>query len=139
MSAPAVEPILPIVTPENAPYWRSAREHALKLPYCLACEQSFYPPQHRCPACLSDRVDWRPVSGRAQVYSWIVMHQVYDPSFKDRAPYIVAVVKLDEGPQLVTNLVNCPRESVRLGMSVRAVYADVAGDVALVYFEPEGP
>lgn len=138
MTAPATEPILPVVTPENERYWHSARAHALELPYCLGCEQSFYPPQHRCPRCLSDRIDWQPVGGRARVYSWIVMHQVYDPSFRDRAPYLVAVVKLDEGPQLVTNLVRCPPDAVRLGLAVRAVYEDVTDDIALVYFTPEG-
>ena len=129
---------LPIVTDENARYWKSARAHALELPYCMACERPFYPPQHRCPSCLGDRIEWRQVSGRARVFSWIVMHQVYDPAFKDRAPYIVASVELEEGPRLITNLVNCPRDGVRIDLPVRAVYEDIDDDLALVYFEPEG-
>lgn len=132
----AIERILPVVTEENAPYWRSAREHALRLPYCTACERAFYPVQHRCPRCLGDRLEWRPVSGRAQVYSWIVVHQVYDQSFADRTPYVVAVVELEEGPRLVTNIVNCLPQDVRRGLPVRAVYEDIDDEVALVHFEP---
>lgn len=139
MSVPAQasDRIEPIVTPENERYWRSARAHALELPYCLACEQAFYPPQHRCPRCLSDRIDWRRVSGRGRVYSWIVMHQVYDPSFKESAPYAVAIVELEEGPRLVTNLVGVANDAIRLAMPVRAVYDDLTEAIALVQFAPE--
>lgn len=132
----AIERILPVVTEENAPYWRSAREHTLRLPYCMACERAFYPVQHRCPRCLGDLLEWRPVSGLAQVYSWIVVHQVYDQSFADRAPYVVAVVELEEGPRLVTNIVNCLPQDVHRGLPVRAVYEDIDDEVALVHFEP---
>lgn len=138
MTAPALEPILPNITEENAPYWESARAHALKLPYCMACERAFYPPQSRCPRCLGDRVEWRPVSGRARVHSWVVVHQVYDPSFKERVPYVVAAVELEEGPRLITNVVNCAPGQVSGGMRVRATYHDLTHEVALVYFEPEG-
>jgi uncharacterized OB-fold protein len=137
MTTTATERPLPIVTEENARYWRSARAHRLELPFCMACERAFYPPQHRCPTCLSDRVEWRPVSGRGRVFTWIVMHQVYDPWFKDKVPYVVAAVELEEGPRLITNLVNCPHDRIRLNMPVRVVYEDVNDELALVYFEPE--
>jgi len=135
--APGSERIEPIVTPENERYWRSARAHALELPFCLLCERAYYPPQQRCPFCLSDRTDWRRASGAGRVYSWIVMHQVYDPSFKDRAPYAVAIVELDEGPRLVANLVGVANDAIRLNMPVRAVYDDLTDEIALVQFTPE--
>ncbi len=134
----AFERILPNVTEENAPYWRSARSHALQLPFCMSCERAFYPVQRRCPRCLGDRLEWRPVSGRARVYSWVVDHQVYDQSFAGRIPYIVAVVELEEGPRLVTNIVNCSPGDVRRDVAVRFVYEDVDDEIALVYFEPDG-
>jgi uncharacterized OB-fold protein len=139
MSAPVEEHerILPIVTPENERYWRAARAHALELPFCLGCERAFYPPQRRCPHCLSDRTDWRAISGRGRIYSWIVMHQVYDPSFKDRAPYAVAIIELEEGPRLVTNLVGLANDAIRLDLPVRAVYDDLTDAIALVQFTPE--
>lgn len=133
----ALEPILPNITDENAPYWRSARAHALKMPFCMACERAFYPVQVRCPRCLGDRVEWRQVSGRARIYSWIIVHQVYDAAFAPRVPYITAVVELEEGPRLVTNIVNCEPGAVRRDMAVRVVYQDLNEEAGLVYFEPE--
>ncbi len=133
----AVEPILPNVTDENAPYWRSARAHALELPFCMACEQAFYPVQARCPRCLSSGWEWRQVSGRASIYSWIVVHQVYDPSLASRVPYITAVVELEEGPRLVTNIMNCEPADVRRDMAVQVAYEDLNDEIALVYFQPE--
>lgn len=138
MTQTDVEPILPVVTEDNGPYWASAREHALKLPFCVSCEAAFYPPQSRCPRCLRDAVEWRTVSGRGTIYSWVTVHQVYDRSFADRVPYVVATVELKEGPKLITNIVNCEPDVVRANMSVRIVYNDVTDDVALVQFEPDG-
>ena len=80
------EPILPVISDDNKPYWKSAREHALTVPFCGACNAAFYPAQSRCPRCLRDGVEWRRVSGRGTVYSWVVVHQVYDPSFAGRIP-----------------------------------------------------
>jgi uncharacterized OB-fold protein len=133
-TAAQTERILPIVTEENAEYWRSARAHALKLPFCMACEQFFYPAHYRCPACLGDKVEYRPVSGKGTVQTWNVMHQVYDPSFKDRAPYVVAVIRLEEGPQLVTNLLDTPKDEIRIDLPVRLVYEDLTDEIGLPQF-----
>ena len=133
-----IEPILPGINEDNRPYRASAREHALTIPFCVACNAAFYPPQSKCPRCLRDDVEWRTVSGRGKVYSWVVVHQVYDHSFADRVPYVVATVELQEGPRLITNIVNCETDMVRANMSVRIVYKDVTDEVALVQFEPDG-
>lgn len=129
--------ILPNITEENAPYWRSAREHSLKLPYCADCSRFFYPVQSRCPRCLGSELDWRKVSGRGRVYSWINVHQVYHPSFESLVPYITAVVELEEGPRLVTNIVNCESGRIKVGLKVRVVYKDLNDECALVQFEPD--
>lgn len=138
MTPTDVDPILPVLTDDNLPYWTSAREHALKLPFCVSCDAAFYPPQSRCPRCLKEAVEWRLVSGRATVYSWVIVHQVYDQSFAGRIPYVVAAVELEEGPRLITNIVNCDPALVRADMPVRIVYSDVTDDVTLVQFEPAG-
>jgi len=132
------EPILPNITEDNEPYWASVKARDLKLPFCMRCEAAFYPPQSRCPRCLGDRLEWRHASGRGRLYSWVVVHQVYDKSFADRVPYVVAAVQLEEGPRLITNVVNCPTEGITADMPVRAVYRDLTDEVALVEFEPDG-
>jgi uncharacterized OB-fold protein len=129
---------LPAITDENREYWASAKAHALALPRCRSCKRFRYPPTTFCPYCLGDQSDWTPVSGRATVYSFIIMHQVYDQRFKDDVPYNVTAVELEEGPRLYTNLVQVANEEIRVGMPVTVVYEDVTDAITLVKFCPAG-
>lgn len=127
---------LPVKTEENTRYWESARRHALELQRCGGCGRFRYPPATFCPRCLSHEAEWLPVSGRAAVYSFIVVHQRYDPSFADELPYNVAVVELDEGPRLVTNIIGCRNDEIHIGMPLRLVYEDVTEEFTLPKFRP---
>ncbi|HEY7295561.1 MAG TPA: OB-fold domain-containing protein [Dehalococcoidia bacterium] len=129
---------LPVATEETRPYWESAKAHRLALPRCTACGRFRFPPTTFCPHCLSDAGEWTPVSGRGSVYSFVIMHQVYDQAFKDDVPYNVAAVQLDEGPRLYTNLVEIANEAIRVGMPVSVVYEDVSAEITLVKFRPAG-
>jgi uncharacterized OB-fold protein len=131
----AYEKPLPIKTADNARYWESAKAHALELPRCGQCGTFRYPPGSCCPRCLSDEVDWQPVSGRGTIYSFIVVHQRYDPSFAGDLPYNVAVVQLEEGPRLVTNIVGIPNDALTIGMTVQVTYDDVTEELTLPKFE----
>ena len=132
----AYEKPLPVKTAENAPYWESAKEHALKLPRCGGCAAFRYPPTEFCPRCLSDETEWRAISGRGTIYSFIVVHQRYDPSFADDLPYNVAVVELGEGPRLVTNVVGIDNKDLRVGMPVTITYEDITEEFTLPKFRP---
>ncbi len=127
---------LPVRTDENAPYWDSARRHALEMQRCGNCGRFRYPVALFCPRCLSPEYEWQPVSGKAVVYSFIVVHQRYDPSFAEDLPYNVAVVELDEGPRLVTNLVNVKNDDIRVGMPVTVTYEDITDEFTLPKFQP---
>lgn len=127
---------LPIKTAENTRYWASAQQHALELQRCGQCSRFRYPPGPYCPNCLSDDASWQPISGRATVYSFIIVHQRYDPSFTDDLPYNVAVVQLEEGPRLVTNLVGIPNGDITIGMPVQVTYDDVTEEFTLPKFRP---
>jgi uncharacterized OB-fold protein len=127
---------LPIRTPDNARYWDSAKEHALKLQRCGQCGKFRYPPGPFCPSCLSDDFQWQPVSGRGTIYSFIIVHQRYDPSFAEDLPYNVAVVQLEEGPRLVTNIAGIANEAISVGMPVRVTYEDVTEEFTLPKFTP---
>jgi uncharacterized OB-fold protein len=126
---------LPIKDAENAPYWDSLKAHAMRLQRC-ANGHFRYPVNPVCPECLSTNFTWEPVSGRGRVYSFIVVHQVYDPSFKEDVPYNVAVVELEEGPRLLTNLVEMDNGDVRIDMPVQVVYDDVTDEFTLARFAP---
>lgn len=127
---------LPGITEENARYWESARRQALELPRCLQCGEIFYPLTFRCRRCLSSSLTWEPVSGKATLVTWNVMHQIYDAAFKDLVPYIVGVVRLAEGAQMVSNIVDAQPASLTVGMSLQLDYVRLNEDVTLPVYRP---
>jgi hypothetical protein len=129
---------LPEINDENRPFWEAAQRHELILQKCLDCAQYRYPPAPICPYCLSMKAEWAKVSGRGRVYTWTIFHQVYHPAFKAEVPYNVAVVKLDEGPQLISTVVDCNNEDLYLDMPVEVIFDEVTEEVTLPRFRPVG-
>ena len=95
-----------------------------------------FPPAVLCARCLSDQAEWVKLSGRGTVYSWIVVHQSQHPAFNADVPYNVAIVELEEGPRLHTNLIGCANDQIRIGMPVVVAFEKVSDDTALVKFRP---
>jgi uncharacterized OB-fold protein len=127
---------LPRRTEENAPFLDGLKAGEIRLQHCGGCGRCRYPAARYCPSCLSDRVEWRRASGAGRLYSYIVVHQLYDRAFKDDLPYNVAVVELDEGPRIVTNIVGCANEDLRIGMAVRAEFVPATPEITLLKFRP---
>ena len=127
---------LPRIDEVSRPYWEAAKRHELFLQQCQECGNYRYPPGETCPSCLSDRLEWNKASGRASVYTWTVFHQVYHPAFEKDVPYAVVAVELDEGPRLITNLVDCKVEAINIGMPVEVVFDDVTEEITLPKFRP---
>jgi uncharacterized OB-fold protein len=127
---------IPVPSPESAPFWKAAREHRLLVPRCNTCGKSWFPPSQLCPHCLSGDTGWIEASGRGHVFSFVVFHRVYHPAFTDEVPYVVAVVELEEGPRMLTNVIGVPPVDVRCNMPVTVVYDDVADDIAVPKFKP---
>jgi uncharacterized OB-fold protein len=125
---------LPRIDALNRPFWEAAQRDELALQRCTVCGTSRYPPNRWCPACRSDASEWVAISGKGVVWSFCVFHKVYFEGFAAEAPYAVVLVELDEGVRVYSNLVDVPREKVRIGMRVRAVYEKVADAVTLVKF-----
>lgn len=127
---------LPVLHPEEQPYWEAARRHELVLPRCDSCGKVYYPVGPVCPNCLSDNFSWVPMSGRGTVSSFVVYHKGWTPWLKSRVPYVVAQVQLAEGPRLTTNLPNIDPADVRIGMEVQVAYETLTEEVTLVQFRP---
>jgi len=125
---------LPKPSPVSAPFWEAARRHELKLQYCGACNAFIYYPRDRCPNCFSEGMEWRPVSGRGKVYSYTVVRRASSRAFAD-GPYVLAIVELEEGPRMTTNIV-APPEQVRVEMPVTVCFDDVTPQHTLVKFKP---
>jgi uncharacterized OB-fold protein len=123
----------PRPAPESVPYWEGARDHRLLIPHCHGCGQFWFPPSRRCPHCLSSDFAWEQVSGRGLIYSFVVFHRVYHPAFEADVPYVVAIVELDEGPRLLSNIVGTAPDNLRCNMRVAVVFED-CGEFTLPKF-----
>jgi uncharacterized OB-fold protein len=122
-AVPRVEPFLAEV--EAKPFWENLRQHKLTAQRCKACGHYFhFPPQALCASCLSSENEWVPVSGKGTIYSFVTYHRAWHPAYQDKIPYNVSLVDLEEGPRLVSNVVEIPPEAVKVGMAVEVIYED---------------
>ena len=96
----------PEITPLNSPYWKGLADGNLKYQHCTHCGHSWLPARSACPDCLAVDAEWRVSRGRGKVVSWVVYHHAYADFLKDWVPYDVTIVELDEGPRLLTNVIN---------------------------------
>ncbi len=103
---------------------------------CDGCGELHFPAHSFCSHCLSTRSSWVPVSGRGEIYSFNVMHQVYHPGFAAEVPYAVVVVKLEEGPKFVSNLVGIKPHDIRIGMPVEVTFEKMSDEIMLPKFRP---
>lgn len=127
---------LPILHPEEKPFWAAAKQHRLVLQKCRRCERVWYPVGPTCPFCLSKEHDWTEMSGRGVVHNFVVYHKPWIPYYKDKVPYVLAQVEIEEGPRLTTNILGIPPGDVKIGMAVEATWEDVTDDVTLLQFRP---
>lgn len=126
---------LPAITPENRGFWDAAERGVLALPACRSCGHVWYPPSSHCPSCLSRDVEFRETSGRGAVWSWIVMRRQYFAEF--RPPYVVAFIKLEEGPMLMSAIASDVDAScLRCDLPVRAVFEKNPQGVPVPKFRP---
>jgi uncharacterized OB-fold protein len=131
-----IEKPLPRPTEDSAPFWEAAHEGELRMQKCGDCGHVRFPPSLLCARCLSEKSEWVRLSGRGAVYSWILIHQSQHPAFNADTPYNVAIVELEEGPRLHTNIVDCPNDRIRIGLPVQVVFEKVSDDISLVKFRP---
>lgn len=127
---------IPRPTPLTQPFWDGVRAHELRVQKCSGCGALRHLPKPWCPDCLSAEHTWVSLSGRGQVYTYTVMHRAPHTSFQGDLPYVVAFVELEEGVRMISNLVGCPPEQVRIGMSVQAVYEEITPEMSLFKFSP---
>ena len=128
----------PFVLPEVKPFWDGTAEGKLLLARCLEDRTLIWYPRPFCPTCASTRVEWVPASGRGTVYSYTVNRRgVADlPAYREAGVYVLAYVELEEGPRMMTNIVDCDPDSVRIGQKVELVFHDTGQGSALPRFRP---
>jgi len=128
---------LPRMSSVSQPFWDGARRHRLVLQKSRATGTFLFYPRIVSPVSPNDTLDWVEVSGHGTVVGMTIVRTANDPYLAGQTPYVIAVVELDEGVRMTTNIVGCDLESVHVGMKVVASYDDVTPDVTLVKFRPE--
>jgi hypothetical protein len=119
----------PAVNPETKPFWDAARVGRFLVPFCAACGKAHWYPRAICPFCAGDKVEWREASGKGTIYTFSVMRRV-------KEPYAIAHVTLAEGPTMLTNIVNCDFDKLRIGQPVAVVFQETEGGPPVPMFKP---
>jgi uncharacterized protein len=127
----------PVATPESVPFWEGLSRRELWLPVCDECQRAFFYPRSFCPRCHARTIHWERASGRGTLLSATIAERPL-PGIVDEAPYVVAVVGLEEGPQLMANLqgIAMTPDAITLDMPLRCAYRS-AGDMVVPIFEPD--
>jgi uncharacterized OB-fold protein len=126
---------VPDVNPETASFWAATARGELLVKQCEDCASLIWYPRSLCPECGSPRTRWQPVSGRGQVYSYTVNNRGEGP-YRDYGPYVLAYVELDEGPRLMTNIVEAEPGALAVGLPVEVTFHDTGEGSALPRFRP---
>lgn len=125
----------PSITPANAAFWAATAEGRFTLQRCYTCDTVVWFPRAHCPSCWTETLQTFDASGAGVVYSFTIIHKGAN-LYKDAAPFVLAYVELAEGPRVLTNIVDCEPDSVRVGMKVHMVFHDTGAGNALYRFVP---
>lgn len=128
---------LPALEPRTEAFWRACRAGRLEFARCIPCEYLIHPARPICPRCRGRALDTAAVSGRATLHSFTVNHKAWFPG--QPVPYVIGLVEAVEqkGLRLVTNVIHCEIDDLRIGMPLRVVFENLNDDIALPLFEPE--
>ena len=127
---------LPFVTEESRPFWDGCREGKLMLQYCDACQRHQFYPRLYCMHCGSQEVRWVEASGRGVIYSYTIIRQNKAPDFVNEVPYNVAIIQLEEGPRMMSNVIAIDPAELRVDLPVTVVFDPVSDTISLPRFRP---
>ena len=115
MSPPERKIPAPKPNPETTAYWEAAAQGKLLIKHCRNCDRLHFYPRTLCPFCFSDRTEWQEAKGRGTIYTYTVMR-------REKVPYAIGYVTLDEGVTMMTNIVDCPFDAIKVGQAVKVVF-----------------
>ncbi|HBY95408.1 MAG: Zn-ribbon domain-containing OB-fold protein [Ardenticatenaceae bacterium] len=127
---------VPPIHPWTEPYWDAAKSGKLMIQCCQACHQNIFYPRLSCPFCFSDRIEWIECSGRGSVYTFSVVRNNPPSAFADDLPFVIAIVRLEEGVQMMTNIVACDPADVYCDMPVAVTFERLNDEITLPKFRP---
>ena len=130
---------IPQPRPESRPFWDGCKQDQFLLQCCDSCEKINWFPRSHCVACGGDKFIWKPASGRGVLETFSVVYRPMNAAWASEVPYILGMVKLEEGIRMVTRIVSSMGEDTPLGCPVRATFVQIGGDMKLPFFEVIDP
>lgn len=127
---------LPNPTADVKPFWDYCKKRELRMQKCCQCGYIRYPPSIVCPKCHFTEDEWVKLSGRGKVFSFVIVHYMYDKAFARDMPYAIASIELEEEPRLMSNIVGCKLEDIKINMPVEVYFEDITDEFALPKFRP---
>lgn len=134
MATPTVRFDLPTPDEDSQVFWDAARDKRLLIKRCRSCGKAHYYPRPFCPHCWSSEVEWEQASGRATLYTYSIVYSNDLPPFGERAPYVAAVVDLEEGPRAMTNVVDTDFDKLEVGMALEVTFQEISDDFTIPVF-----
>jgi uncharacterized protein len=136
MSMVPNRPDLPTIDTFTEAFWRAAKCEQLLIRRCEDCGRVHYYPRPFCPSCWSNNVAWVKASGRAVLYTYSTIYENDLPPFVDLVPYVAAVVDLEEGPRMTTQIIDCDPRELRIGLELEVAFRPVTDEITLPVFRP---
>ena len=127
---------LPSIVGETKPYWDSCRRGELVIQICDSCDEYQFYPRGICAHCWSNEIKWIRSNGKGTVWSYTITYQNRTLGFAQDVPYVLALVQLDEGVKMFTNIVECDPNSVTIGMPVEVTFVQANNQISVPYFKP---
>ena len=126
----------PRPTPETEAYWDGCRKHELLLQRCTECSEFQFYPRILCTSCSSDKLEWVKANGQGKILTFTVVRRPVSEAYAADIPYVVALIELDEGPTMMSNVVECNPEALKIGDPVRVLFEDWSKDISIPMFSP---
>lgn len=130
-----IKEIIQLIDSDTRTYWEGTKDNKLFIQYCSHCENYQFYPRIICKNCMMD-VEWVEASGKGTIYSYTILERAYNKLFTGKEPYVVGLIELEEGPRMMSNIVNVDIDEVEIGMEVSAVYNQEFDEYKLIQFEP---
>lgn len=122
----------PTIQPDNKPFWEGIERQELIFQKCGDCGALRHPPQPVCSKCRSLNVAWEPSSGKGKIHSMVTYHESPHPGLK--APYSVVLIEMEDGVNMVSNMVDIQPKDIKIGMQVEVVFDNITDDLSLPKF-----
>ncbi len=126
-------PLPTLLEPDTQPFWEATKSHELRYQVCDDCDKIVFYPRRHCPHCMGLNLSWKTSQGEGTVYTYTVIRQIGHPAFRERVPYIIAWIDLDEGFRMLSTIVG---DEITIGQRVRVTWEDQENGCSLPLFAP---